>query len=294
MYDIIVIGGGPAGLTAAIYARRAGKKCLVLEATACGGQILNTNKITNYPAIADVSGPELAKSMSEQAEQLGAEIEYDKVTSINPIDGGFELVCEEDNYSARSVIIAAGTTPRKLDLPREDELVGRGISYCTTCDGAFYKDKTVAIYGGGYSAAYGALYLADLANKVYLIHHHDELRAVGDVVEALRNNPKIEILLGSDISELTGDTKLSGVKLANGNEIAIDGLFVAIGREPHCDFCDGLEKDDEGYIVADEGCATNIPGIFVAGDIRTKKLRQIVTATADGAAAAESAIRYLA
>ena len=293
MYDIAIIGGGPAGLTAAIYARRAGKKCLVLEATACGGQILNTNKITNYPALASVSGPELAKNMEQQAEELGAEIEFDKVTAIKSIDDGFEITGEDDNYSARAVVIAAGTTPRKLGLPREDELVGRGISYCTTCDGAFYKDKIVAVYGGGYSAAYGALYLADIAEKVYLIHHHDELRAAGDVVDKLRDNPKVEILLGSDIAELIGDVKLSSVKLANNNEITLDGLFIAIGREPHCDFCEGLETDDEGYIVADESCATNIPGIFVAGDIRTKNLRQIVTATADGAAAAEGAIKYL-
>ena len=293
MYDIAIIGGGPAGLTAAIYARRAGKKCLVLEATACGGQILNTNKITNYPALASVSGPELAKNMEQQAEELGAEIEFDKVTSISRTDEGFEIVGEEDKYSARAVVIAAGTTPRKLGLPREDELVGRGISYCTTCDGAFYENKAVAVYGGGYSAAYGALYLADIAEKVYLIHHHDKLRAVGDAVDKLHNNPKIEILLGSDIAELLGDDKLSGVKLANDKEIALDGLFVAIGREPHCDFCEGLETDDEGYIVAGESCATNIPGVFVAGDIRTKNLRQIVTATADGAAAAEGAIQFL-
>lgn len=293
MYDILIIGGGPAGLTAAIYARRAGKKCLVLEAIACGGQILNTDKITNYPAFPSISGLTLAKSMSEQALELGAEIEYDRAVSVSEIEGGFSVVCEDDTYTARAVIIAAGTTPRKLGLPREDELVGRGISYCTTCDGAFYRGKTVAIYGGGYSAAYGALYLADLADKVYLIHHRDELRAEGEVVESLRNSSKVQMLLGSEVAELLGEDKLTGIKLSDGREIEVDGLFVSIGREPHCEFCEGLAVDGEGYIVADESCATNIPGIFVAGDVRTKNLRQIVTATADGATAAEAAIRYL-
>ena len=293
MYDIAIIGGGPAGLTAAIYARRAGKKCLVLEATACGGQILNTNKITNYPALASVSGPELAQNMEKQVEELGAEIEFDTVVSINPVDGGFEISGEEDKYSAKSIVIATGTTPRKLGLPREEEFIGRGVSYCATCDGAFFKDKTVAVYGGGYSAVYSALYLADIASKVFLIHHHKELKAAGDAVYKLRNNSKIEILLGSDINELLGEDKLTGIKLENSKEIELDGLFVAIGREPHCDFCKDLKTNEEGYIVADEDCTTNIPGIFVAGDIRTKNLRQIVTATADGAAAAEAAIDFL-
>lgn len=293
MYDILIIGGGPAGLTAAIYARRAGKKCLVLEATACGGQILNTDKITNYPAMASVSGPELAQNMQQQVLDLGAEIEFDKATSIEKVDGGFTVRGEDGEYSAKTVIIAAGTSPRRLGLPREEELLGRGISYCTTCDGAFYKDKTVAIYGGGFSAVYGALYLGDIASKVYLVHHHDELRATGGAVDAVSANPKIEMVLGSDIAELNGEDKLTSITLADGRSIEVDALFVSIGRVPHCDFCVDLKLDDEGYIVANESCETNIPGIFVAGDVRTKQLRQIVTATADGAAAAEAAIRFL-
>ncbi|MBR5419244.1 FAD-dependent oxidoreductase [Candidatus Saccharibacteria bacterium] len=293
MYDIAIIGGGPAGLTAAIYARRAGKKCIVLEAMACGGQILNTNKITNYPALASVSGPELAQNMEKQVTDLGAEIEFDKITGINPVDGGFEVNGEDGKYSARSVIIATGTTPRKLGLEHEDELIGRGISYCATCDGAFYKDKTIAVYGGGYSAVYSALYLADIASKVYLIHHRDELRATGAVVDALRNNPKVQMLLGEEVEKLLGDDRLTGVEFSDGRKVDVDGLFVSIGREPKCDFCSDLATDGEGYIVADEGCITSIPGVFVAGDVRTKELRQIVTATADGAAAAEAAIKYL-
>ena len=294
MYDIAIIGGGPAGLTAAIYARRAGKKCLVLEATACGGQMLNTNKITNYPALSSVSGAELAQNMENQATELGAEIEFDKVTAINPTDGGFEIIGEDDKYSARAVIIATGTTPRKLNLPHEDELTGRGISYCATCDGAFFKDKIVAVYGGGYSAAYSALYLADIAAKVYLIHHRNELRATGDVVDTLRNNPKVQMLLGSEIAGLLGEDKLTGIELSDGRKVDLNGLFVSIGREPKCDFCNELATDGEGFIAADVGCETSISGIFVAGEVRTKALRQIVTATADGAAAAEAAIKYLA
>jgi len=293
MYDIAIIGGGPAGMTAAIYARRAGKKCIVLEATACGGQILNTNKITNYPALASISGPELAQNMEQQVIDLGAEIEFDKVTAVRPIDGGFEIIGEDGKYSSRAVIIATGTTPRKLGLEREDELIGRGISYCATCDGAFYKDKAVAVYGGGYSAVYSALYLADIASKVYFIHHHDKLRAAGDAVDSLRNNTKIQMLLGEEIGKLLGGNRLTGVEFADGRKVDIDGLFVSIGREPKCDFCSELATDGEGFIVADEDCETSVPGIFVAGDIRTKALRQIVTATADGAAAAEAAIKYL-
>ena len=293
MYDIAIIGGGPAGFTAAIYARRANKKCLILEETACGGQVLITDKITNYPAFASVTGAELAHDMEKQATELGAEIEYDKVTAIKSVDGGFEINGEDENYTAKTVIIATGTTPRKLNLPDEDTLIGRGISYCATCDGAFYKDKVVAVNGGGYSAAHAALYLASIASKVYLIHRRDEMRAAGEIVEKIKNNPNIEMKLGLTVVDLKNDGKLSGLRLSNGEEIAVDGLFVEIGREPHCDFCPDLKLDDDGYVVAGEDCATNIPGIFVAGDIRTKNLRQIVTATADGAAAAESAIQFL-
>ncbi len=292
MYDIAIIGGGPAGLTAAIYARRAGKKTLLLEATACGGQILNTDKITNYPALASVSGPELAQNMEKQVTDLGAEIEFDRITAIEPVDDGFEIIGEDEKYSARSIIVATGTTPRKLGIEREDELIGRGISYCATCDGAFYKDKTVAVYGGGYSAVYSALYLADIASKVYLIHHHDKLRAAGDAVDALRDNPKVQILLGEEVNKLLGDNRLTGVEFSDGRKVDVDGLFVSIGREPKCDFFSG-DKSEDGFIVSDESCNTSIPGVFVAGDIRTKALRQIVTATADGAAAAEAAIDFL-
>ena len=287
MYDIAIIGGGPAGLTAAIYARRAGKKTLLLEAMACGGQMNNTGKISNYPAVEDVFGPNLAQSMQKQAENLGAEIEYDKIIRVEP---GFKLIGEDGEYSAKSVIIAAGTEPRKLGLDGEDSLAG--ISYCATCDGAFYKDKVVAVYGGGNSAVHEALYLAGIAKQVYLIHRREELRATGDIVEKLRKSANVEMLLGAQVQKLLGDKKLTGIELDNGKTIELDGLFVAIGREPKCDFFDG-NKSEDGFIVSDESCTTSIPGVFVAGDIRTKALRQIVTATADGAAAAEAAIDFL-
>ncbi|MBR5669612.1 FAD-dependent oxidoreductase [Candidatus Saccharibacteria bacterium] len=289
MYDIAIIGGGPAGLTAAIYARRAGKKTLLLEATACGGQMNNTGKVSNYPALEDITGPQLAQSMQKQAEDLGAEIAYDRIVRIEP---GFKLVGEEDEYLAKAVIIATGTEPRKLGLDGEDRLAG--ISYCATCDGGFYKDKVVAVYGGGNSAVHEALYLSGVAQKVYLIHRREELRAAGDVVEKLRSNQKVEMLLGTNVTKLLGDKKLTGIELSSGKSVELDGLFVAIGREPKCDFCSDLATDGEGFIVADESCTTSIPGIFVAGDVRTKELRQIVTASADGAAAAEAAIKYLA
>ena len=287
MYDIAIIGGGPAGLTAAIYARRAGKKTLLIEAITCGGQMNNTGKVSNYPALEDITGPQLAQSMQKQAEDLGAEIEYDKILRIEP---GFKLIGEEDEYSAKAVIIATGTEPRKLGLEGEDHL--SGISYCATCDGGFYKDKAVAVCGGGNSAVHEALYLAGIAQKVYLIHRREELRAAGDVVEKLNNNPRVEMLLGANVAKLLGDKKLTGIELDNGKTIELDGLFVAIGREPKCDFFGG-DKSEDGFIVSDESCATSIPGVFVAGDIRTKALRQIVTATADGAAAAEAAIDFL-
>lgn len=287
MYDIAIIGGGPAGLTAAIYARRAGKKTLLLEATACGGQMNNTGKVSNYPALEDITGPQLAQSMQKQAEDLGAEIEYDKILRIEP---GFKLIGEEDEYPAKVVIIATGTEPRKLGLEGEDRL--SGISYCATCDGNFYKDKVVAVYGGGNSAAHEALYLAGVAQKVYLVHRREELRASGEVVDSLRKCPNVQMLLGAKVQKLLGNEKLTGIELDNGESIELDGLFVAIGREPKCDFFDG-NKSEDGFIVSDESCTTSIPGVFVAGDIRTKALRQIVTATADGAAAAEASIDFL-
>lgn len=294
MYDIVIIGGGPAGLTAAIYGVRANKKVLVLESTSCGGQIINTSHIDNYPVAPHITGLEFGQTLEKQAEELGATIDYDYVLHVDPIEGGFEITTDDEKITTKTVIIATGTTPRKLRVEFEDKFMGRGISYCATCDGNFYKDKAVAVVGGGNSAAHEAIYLSDLASKVYLIHRRNELRADESLVQRLKEKENIELVLEANIAQIHGDDKLQKVTLDNGNELEVDGLFVSIGREPNAaTLVDGLALDESGYVISDEKCATNIPGIFVAGDVRTKNLRQLVTATSDGAIAATAAINYM-
>ena len=294
MYDIAIIGGGPAGLTAAIYARRASKKTLVLESTMCGGQMINTVKIDNYPALAHTDGLKIAQSMQEQAEDLGAEIEFERATKISVVDGGFRIATEDNEYQARSIIIATGTNPRKLGIADEARYEAKGVSYCATCDGAFYRDQPVTVYGGGNSAFHEALYLAGSCSKVYLVYRGETPRADATLVERAKNTPNIEIIAGSTIKALSGEPKLEQIILDNNTAIDSKALFVAIGRIPNgSDLFEDLSTDESGFIVADDACTTNIPGIFVAGDVRTKKLRQIVTATADGAEAATAAIEFL-
>ncbi len=294
MYDIAIIGAGPAGLTAAIYGVRANKKVLVLESTTCGGQIINTSHIDNYPAAPHITGLEFGQTLGKQAEELGAKIEFDTVEHISPIDGGFKIEAEDEKYQAKAVIIASGTTPRKLGLDNEDRYAGCGVSYCATCDGGFYRDKVVAVNGGGNSAIHEAIYLSGLAQKVYVIHRREEFRADPSLVDKLRAKENIELVLGATVAELYGDKKLEGIKLNTGREITLDGLFVSIGRVPNTDsLMDDLRLDDDKYIVSDEECKTNINGVFVAGDVRTKELRQLVTATSDGAIAATAAIKFL-
>jgi len=294
MYDIAIIGGGPAGLTAAIYARRANKKTLLLESTMCGGQMINTVKIDNYPALAHTDGLEIAKSMQKQAEDLGAEIEFERATKIKAIDGGFSITTEDSEYQARSIIIATGTNPRKLGIADEARYEAKGVSYCATCDGAFYKDQPVTVYGGGNSAFHEALYLAGSCSKVYLVNRSETFRADVALVERAKNTPNIEIVTGSVIKALSGEPKLEQVILDDDTKLDSKALFVAIGRIPNgSDLLEDLSVDKDGFIVSDDECTTNIPGIFVAGDVRTKKLRQIVTATADGAEAATAAIEFL-
>ena len=294
MYDIIVIGGGPAGLTAAIYGVRANKKVLVLESTTCGGQIINTTHIENYPVAPHITGLEFGQTLEKQAEDLGVEIEFDYVLHVDPIEGGFQVTTDDDKYTAKTVIIATGTNPRKLRLENEDRFTGRGVSFCATCDGNFYKGKTVAVVGGGNSAAHEALYLSDIAEKVYLIHRRNELRASDALIDQLRARENIELVLEANVVELSGADKLERIKLDTDREIELNGLFVSIGRVPSVEpLIDGLELSEDKYVAADEKCITNIPGIFVAGDVRTKELRQLVTATSDGAMAATQAINYL-
>ena len=294
MHDIVIIGGGPAGLTAAIYGVRANKDVLVLESTSCGGQIINTSYIDNYPVAPHITGLEFSQSLEKQAEELGAKVDYDYVLHIDPIEGGFEVTTDDEKLTTKTVIIATGTTPRKLRVENEDRFMGRGVSYCATCDGHFFKDQPVAVVGGGNSAAHEALYLSDLASKVYLVHRRGELRADDSKVEKLQAKENIELVLEANIVEIHGDDKLQSIKLEDGRELEVSGLFVSIGREPNVGaLIEGLNLDEKGYIVADEKCTTNIPGIFVAGDVRTKELRQLVTATSDGAMAATAAINYM-
>jgi thioredoxin reductase (NADPH) len=292
MYDIIIIGAGPAGLTAAIYARRASKKVLVLEAKTYGGQIINTLDIENYPAESKITGLDLAKKMYNQAKDLGAEFEYEKVTEI--IDNGDKkLVKTEDGeYEAKAVIVATGTDYRKLGLENEDKLAGRGVSYCATCDGAIYKGKTVAVAGGGNGALYEALYLADIVEKIYLVHRRDEFRGDEILTDKLKEKGNVEFIFGSNVTKINGEDRLESIEINNERTLEVSALFIAVGREPKNDFLK-VEKDINGYIQAGEDCKTNIDGIFVAGDVRTKSTRQIVTATSDGAVAATAAIKYL-
>lgn len=299
MYDIIVIGAGTAGLTSAIYARRAEKKVLILEAVSYGGQIINTLSIENYPGMYKVSGPEFAKSLYDQAKELGAEIEFEKVISVRRDDQAFIIGTEDDTYRAKAVILATGSEYRKLGVANEDELLGKGISYCATCDGSFYRDKDVMVNGGGNTALYDAEYLAGICRKVYLVHRRDQFRGDASLVERVKKLENVEIVLGATVDELIVDNdKLSGVKLAfidaPAREVEVSGLFVAIGHKPSTEaFFDLVEQDEDGYVLAGEDCKTSCEGVFVAGDVRRKSLRQLVTATADGASAATSAIDFL-
>ncbi|MBQ8123316.1 MAG: FAD-dependent oxidoreductase [Ruminococcus sp.] len=298
MYDIIIVGAGPAGMTAAIYGRRAGKSVLVLEAASYGGQIINTPDVENYPSAAHISGFDLATQIYEQAKALGAEFAFEKVTGIE--DGDVKTVVTAKNrYEGRAVIIATGSENRKLGVAGEDELVGRGVSYCATCDGAFYRKKTVAVVGGGNTALEDALYLADLAEKVYLIHRRDQFRGDETTVARLRERENVELVLNSRVTGLIAEKKLKSVEVTdkdgNTSQLEVNGLFVAVGRVPeNQNFASVIELDGAGYAVAGENCRTRSSGIFVAGDNRVKDVRQLVTATADGAVAATEAIKYLA
>lgn len=298
MYDIIVVGAGPAGLTSAIYARRADKKVLVLEASSYGGQIINTLDIDNYPAFSHISGFDFATKMYNQAIDLGAEIKFEKVIDIRNNGLEKEIITSKNVYKTMTVILATGADNRKLGLDNEDELIGRGISYCATCDGAFYKNKNVAVNGGGNTALEDALYLSDIANKVYLIHRRDEFRADESLVNKLKEKENVEFVLNSNVVKLNALQNLESIDIkdkdGNIKRIEVSALFIAVGRVPeNQNFAKLINLNNLGYVVADEFCHTNVEGIFVAGDNRVKKLRQLVTATADGAVAATEAIKYI-
>lgn len=298
MYDIIIVGAGPAGLTAAIYACRAAKKVLVLEAKSYGGQIINTLDIENYPVAPHITGFDLATKMYNQAKDLGSKIVFEKVININDNGNSKEVVTNKNTYSAKAVILATGSENRKLGLENEDELVGKGISYCATCDGAFYKNKKVAVVGGGNTALEDALYLTDIAEFVYLIHRRDEFRADETIVKNIKGKNNIEFVYNSNITKLIANDKLESIEVTDndGNirNIKVDGLFIAIGRIPeNQNFAKLINLDKNGYVIASEDCNTNVAGIFVAGDDRVKEVRQLVTATSDGAIAATNAVKYI-
>lgn len=299
MYDIIVVGGGPAGLTAALYALRAGKSVLVIEKSTFGGQITWSPKVENYPAIPSVSGTELGDRLMAQAEAQGAEFELDEVISVE-LDGDVKRVKTDfgGEFEAKALIIAVGAKPRMLGLEREEELVGNGVCFCAVCDGAFYKNRPVAVSGGGNSALQDAVLLSDTCSKVYLIHRRATFRGEAKLVETLRSKDNVEFVLESSVTALHGKNELSGITVTNkdgvSRDISVDGLFVAVGHAPDNGvFAQLMELDEAGYAASDESCFTKTRGVFVAGDCRRKAVRQLTTAAADGSAAALAACSYI-
>lgn len=297
MYDIVIIGGGPAGLTAATYARRAGKSVLVIEKNAFGGQITWSPKVENFPSVVSISGTELGDRLLEQAMEQGAEVELEEAVSIR--DGAVKTVAclSGAEFQAKAVILAAGAKPRMLGLPREEALVGSGVGFCAVCDGAFYKGRPVAVNGGGNSALQDALLLAETCSRVYLIHRRDRFRGEAKLVEALRAKENVEFVLNASVVELLGETELSGVVVeqeGDRRELAVDGLFVAVGHQPDVrEFENLIALDEGGYALSGEDCLTKTPGVFVAGDCRSKRVHQLTTAMADGSVAALAACAYL-
>ena len=301
IYDMVVIGGGPGGYTAALYAARSGLDTLVLEKLSAGGQMALTSQIDNYPGFEDgVDGFTLGEKMQAGAERFGAKTELAEVYRVDLQKEIKEIETSEGTFCAKTVVLATGAAPRLLGVPGEAELTGRGVHYCAACDGMFYKGKTVAVIGGGNSAAADALSLSRVANKVILIHRRDALRATKVYHAPLENAENVEFLWNSTVSALLCGDRLTGLRVrdtvtGNETEIECDGVFISIGRAPATELVRGqLVLSDDGYVVSDETTCTNLPGVFAVGDVRTKILRQIVTAVADGAAAAHSAESYLA
>ena len=300
MYDIGIIGGGTAGMTAAIYGQRAGKRTVIIEGGNFGGQITSSPNVENYPGIASVSGTEFSMNLLDQAMKLGAETEVERVTGIR--DEGEIKVIETTGkeYPCRSIVIATGVTHRHLGAPGEERLTGSGVSYCATCDGAFFRGRDVAVIGGGSTALQDAEFLSNYCHRVYLVHRRDEFRGEESIVKRLRQKDNIEFVLSATVKEITGDTVVDGVILNNkksGEEFRLDvaGVFIAVGQIPQNEiFSQVVKLDGNGFILAAEDCVTSHPGIFAAGDCRTKEVRQLTTAAADGAVAALAACRYVA
>jgi len=301
VYDMVIIGGGPAGYSAALYAARAGLDVVVLEKLSAGGQMALTHQVDNYPGFSEgIDGFTLGMQMQEGAERFGAKTEYAEVESMDLLAQPKRIETSEGIFYGKTVVYAAGAGPRELGLPEEKELIGRGVNYCAACDGMFYKGKTVVIVGGGNSAVADALILSRIAKKVILVHRRDSLRAEKVYNKALQEAKNLEFKWNSTVSRLLHKEKLYGVMLRDVNtgeesELGCDAVFVSIGRKPNTDLLRGqVNLDSQGYVAAGESCRTNIPGVFAAGDVRTKALRQIVTAAADGAVAVHYAEEYLA
>ena len=296
MYDIIIIGSGIAGLTSAIYALNNKRKVLILESQTYGGQIINSNIINNYPGFLEISGFDLMTNIYNQVKNLGGVIKYEEVLEITK---NKKIITKNETYEAKSIIISTGLVPRKLNLENEDKFIGKGISYCATCDGSFYKDKDVMVVGGGNTAIEDVIYLSNICKKVYLVYRRKELRKDVNLTEKVKELSNVEIIYNSNIEKLNGDEFLNSVYIINKDtekitNIIINGLFVAIGKIPSGNiFKDLLNVTKNGYIITDEDCHTNIDGIYAAGDIRKKGLRQLVTAASDGAIAAIEAIKYI-
>lgn len=298
MYDIIIIGGGPAGLTAAVYARRAGKSALVLEKASFGGQITYSPKIENFPSEKSISGTELADKMMEQALAQGADIELEEAVSVEKVGGNFKVTTDFSEYEAKAIVIATGAKHRLLGVSGEENLVGKGISFCAVCDGAFYAGKEVVVIGGGNSAIVEAALLAETCKKVTVVQNLPYLTGEKTTADALVSKPNVEVIYSTVVKEFKGEDELEAVvlKAEDGAETTLtpDGVFVAIGLAPeNTAFGNLAELNEQGYIVANESCLTKTEGVFVAGDCRTKQIRQIATAAADGAVAALKAVEYI-
>ena len=300
MYDVIILGAGPAGLSAAIYAKRAMLNALLIEKNYMGGgQIINTYEVDNYPGLPGINGFDLGQKMSEHADKFEIEKVNSEIVSLDVSGDVKKVVTDEGTYEAKALIIASGNSPAKLNVPGEEEFTGMGVSYCATCDGAFFRNKVTCVVGGGDVAVEDAIFLARGCSKVYLIHRRDELRAAAVLQDELKSLNNVEILYDSIVTEIKGDDLVNAVivknvKTGEVTELPVNGAFLAVGNNPNGSFIPAeINTNEKGYIIADETCVTNVPGVFAAGDIREKKLRQVVTAVADGANAVYSVQEYL-
>ncbi len=300
MKDVVIIGAGPAGLTAALYCARQGKKVLVLEKAFYGGQIINSNLVENYPGISKTTGYDFSNTLYNQAKNFGSEVEFSEVSKVEKLENNtFKVFINDGEIACKSVIISTGVKKRNLGLEKEEELLGKGISYCATCDGVFFREKDVAVVGGGNTALEDAVFLSEYCNKVYIIHRREEFRGEKFMIDILKSKKNVNFLLNSNVVKLNGSNELTSIEIENKDtkivkRLKVDGLFIAIGQVPQNDnFSDLISIDKSGYIITNEDCETNVKGIFAAGDCRNKKVRQLSTAVSDGTIAAISACEYM-